>query len=92
MGYQTLPFDTTNLSKLFMIQMHSVFGLQRPQLMGIGGQNGGRIESLNNDKSMEAKRRKLFDHKWLRYVCGIKSKRLIPHTKYLQELSIQPPF
>ena len=28
-----------------MIQMHSVFGLQRPQLTDIGGQNGGRIES-----------------------------------------------
>ena len=30
-GYQTLAFDTTNLSKLFMIQIHSAFGLQRPQ-------------------------------------------------------------
>ena len=45
MGYQTLAFDTTNISKLFMIQMRSVFGLQRPQLTDIGGQNGGRIES-----------------------------------------------
>ena len=44
-GYQTLAFDTTNLSKLFMIQIHSAFGLQRPQWRNIGGQNGGRIES-----------------------------------------------
>ena len=40
-GYQTLAFDTTNLSKLFMIQIHSAFGLQRPQRpqwRDIGGQ------------------------------------------------------
>ena len=92
MGHQTLAFYTTDISKLFMIKRLSVFGLQRPQWRIIGGQNGGRIESLNNDKSMEAKPRKPFDHKQPRYVCGIKSKRLIPHTKYLQELSIQPPF
>ena len=49
MGYQTHAFDSTNLSKLFMIQMHSAFGLQRPQLRDIGGQNGGRIESLALD-------------------------------------------
>ena len=49
MGYQSLAFDTTNISKLFMIQMHSVFGHQRPQFRDIGGQNGdqnvGQIES-----------------------------------------------
>ena len=45
MGYQTLAFDTTNLSKLLMIQVHYVFSLQRPQWRDIGGQNGGRIES-----------------------------------------------
>ena len=47
-GYQTLAFDTTNLSKLFMIQIHSAFGLQRPQRpqwRDIGGQNGGQIET-----------------------------------------------
>ena len=41
MGYQTLAFDTTNLSKLLMIQVHSVFSLQRPQWRDNGGQNGG---------------------------------------------------
>ena len=44
-GYQTLAFDTTNLSKLFSIQMNAVFSLKRPQWSDIGGQNGGRIES-----------------------------------------------
>ena len=43
--YQTLAFDTTNLSKLFMIQIHSAFGLQRRQWRDIRGQNGGQIES-----------------------------------------------
>ena len=45
MGYQTLAFDTTYLSKLFMIKMDSTFGLQRPQWRDIGGQNECQIES-----------------------------------------------
>ena len=43
-GYQTLAFDTTNLSKLFMIKLLSVFSLQRPQWRDIGGQNECQIE------------------------------------------------
>ena len=46
MGYQTLAFDTTNISKLFMIKRLYAFGLQRPQWRSIGGQNVGQIESF----------------------------------------------
>ena len=44
-GYQSLAFDTTNISNLFMIKRHSAFGLQRPHWRDIWCQNECQIES-----------------------------------------------
>ena len=63
-GYQTLAFHTTNISKLFMIQIHSAFGLERPQWRDIGGQ----IESSSKHSMWGIKLLLLIPHTYLSYL------------------------